>query len=100
MIGQQFGRYRVESLSGWGGMGSVWKARDEIDGTLVALKLIGAEHGESEKFRRRFLHESRAAALLAHPSLARVLDSGEADGVLYMAFPLLDGEPLAEGRAQ
>jgi serine/threonine-protein kinase len=96
MIGQRYGRYRVESSIGRGGMGSVWKARDEIDGTLVALKLIGAEHAASEKFRRRFLHESRAASLLDHPSLARVLDSGDADGTLYIAFALLEGEPLAQ----
>jgi len=96
MIGQRYGRYRIESAIGRGGMGSVWKARDEIDGTFVALKLIGAEYATSERFRRRFLHESRAASLLDHPSLARVLDSGDAGGTLYIAFALLDGEPLAE----
>jgi serine/threonine protein kinase len=61
--------YRVERLIGRGGMGSVYLARDTRLGRQVALKLLVSERAADDRFRERFLRESRLAASLDHPSI-------------------------------
>src|ERR1700733_8023060 len=96
LIGKQFGPYRVLSLLGYGGMGSVWLA-ERIDGLFarqVALKLvhaglIGAEISE------RFTREREILASLNHPNIARLLDAGlSPDGQPYLALDYVAGAPL------
>ncbi|MGH3078862.1 MAG: protein kinase domain-containing protein, partial [Gaiellaceae bacterium] len=59
--------YEVEALIGRGGMGAVYRAREEGLGRKVALKVIAPELSQDERFRERFLRESRIAASLDHP---------------------------------
>ena len=66
------------------------------DGRRVALKLLSPELAHDERFRRRFLRESRLAATLDHPNVVRTLASGEDDGVLYLAMAYVDGVDLRE----
>jgi eukaryotic-like serine/threonine-protein kinase len=72
------------------------------DGRIVAIKAIPLA-GLSPEMRQRFMREAETCRALEHPSLIRVYDTGEADGMLFQAMELLEGadfaKVLAEGRA-
>ena len=85
--------YRILGLLGRGGMGVVYRARDERTGREVALKVIAAgkmRGGHGERFRRA----ARAAASLDHPNIAKVLEIGDHQGHPFLAMPLYEGETL------
>jgi ABC-type branched-subunit amino acid transport system substrate-binding protein/DNA-binding beta-propeller fold protein YncE len=92
--GSTFGGYRVESLVGRGGMGVVYRATDVSLGRPVALKLIAPELAEDERFRSRFLKESRLAAALDHPHVVPIYEAGEHEGQLYVAIRYVEGIDL------
>ena len=92
-IGTSVAGFRLESLVGEGAMGTVFLAADD-GGRRVALKILPAELARDDRFRRRFLRESQLAAALDHPRIVPVLDSGEADGVLYLAMAHVEGSDL------
>ncbi|TVL93375.1 serine/threonine-protein kinase [Streptomyces sp. SAJ15] len=94
-------RYRLLDLIGRGGMGEVWRARDESLGRRVAvkcLKPIGPQHDPSfiRVLRERFRREAQVAAALQHRGVTVVHDFGEDDGVLYLVMELLDGRNLSQ----
>jgi TolB-like protein len=93
-IGTVLGRYRIMSVLGKGGMGSVWRAEDQVLPRLVALKLIAENQLDAPGARDRFLREGRNAAKLDHPGLVTVYDAGEIDGHAYIAYKLIEGETL------
>lgn len=77
------GKYRLLSLLGQGGMGSVWHARNLALDTDVALKLILPSDDDDyveDEANERLLREARAAAAIDHPSVVRVLDSSATTG--------------------
>ena len=89
------GRYRLTHLIGEGAMGEVYGARD-LDGgvgSFVAVKLLRPERSRDAEAVERFLAEVQAMRAVAHPSIAQVLDSGEADGG-FVVMELLGGESL------
>ena len=88
--------YRVEGMLGRGGMGVVYRAYQERLDRWVALKVISPEIAQDAGFRERFQRESRLAAAIEHPNVLPVYDSGEADGVLYIAMRLIEGVDLGE----
>ncbi|MFJ8199376.1 tetratricopeptide repeat protein [Streptomyces sp. NPDC096152] len=95
------GRYRLLDRIGRGGMGEVWRARDESLGRKVAvkcLKPLGPHHDPSftRVLRERFRREARVAAALQHRGVTVVHDFGESDGVLYLVMELLDGLNLSQ----
>ncbi|MFD9461393.1 tetratricopeptide repeat protein [Streptomyces sp. NPDC060027] len=95
------GRYRLLDLIGRGGMGEVWRARDESLGRQVAvkcLKPLGPHHDQSftRVLRERFRREARVAAALQHRGVTVVHDFGESDGVLYLVMELLEGSNLGQ----
>jgi DNA-binding beta-propeller fold protein YncE len=92
--GTIFAGYRVDSLVGRGGMGVVYRATDLSLQRPVALKLIAPELAEDERFRVRFLRESRLAASLDHPSVVPIHEAGEHDGQLYLAMRYVEGSDL------
>jgi DNA-binding beta-propeller fold protein YncE len=92
--GTIFAGYRVDSLVGRGGMGVVYRATDQSLERPVALKLIAPELAEDERFRVRFLRESRLAASLDHPSVVPIHEAGERDGQLYLAMRYVEGSDL------
>ena len=67
--GEDLGAYRIEKLIGRGGMGEVYRAVDTRLGRPVALKLLAPELADDDRFRERFLRESRLAASLDHPNV-------------------------------
>jgi eukaryotic-like serine/threonine-protein kinase len=95
------GRYRLLDLIGRGGMGEVWRARDESLGRHVAvkcLKPLGPSHDQSftRVLRERFRREARVAAALQHRGVTVVHDFGESDGVLFLVMELLEGRNLSQ----
>ncbi|OIJ98417.1 serine/threonine-protein kinase [Streptomyces colonosanans] len=94
------GRYRLLDLIGRGGMGEVWRARDESLGRKVAvkcLKPLGPHHDQSftAVLRERFRREARVAAALQHRGVTVVHDFGEYNGGLYLVMELLEGRDLS-----
>ncbi|MER5644827.1 protein kinase [Streptosporangium sp. NPDC002524] len=89
------GRYRPLGRIASGGMGEVWRARDELLGREVAVKLLRPHVAEDPAFRLRFRSEARIAAGLSDPGIAQVYDYGEGGGVAYLVMELVPGQSLA-----
>ena len=90
------GKYLLVAVLGVGGMGTVWRAKNESLGVDVALKLI-LRSSADERALERFAQEARAAARIAHPSVVRVFDYGTTPrGDPYIAMDLLDGGSLGD----
>jgi serine/threonine-protein kinase len=87
------GRYAVDRLLGEGGMARVYHAVDERHGRAVAVKVLKPDLGAALG-HERFLREIRLAASLQHPHILGLLDSGEADGLLYYVMPYVEGDSL------
>ena len=92
--GTIFAGYRVEALVARGGMGVVYRASDLSLQRPVALKLIAPELAEDERFRGRFLKESRLAASLDHANVIPIYEAGEREGQLYLAMRYVEGSDL------
>jgi tRNA A-37 threonylcarbamoyl transferase component Bud32 len=88
--------FRLEWVIGEGALGVVYLAEDTAVGRRVALKLLSPELARDERFRRRFLRESRIAGGLDHPNAVSVVESGEHDGLLYLAMDYVEGSDLRE----
>jgi hypothetical protein len=90
-------RFLLEERAGTGGMGVVWRARDEATSETVALKLLLAPEVSAERFAR----EAEVLATLAHPNVVRHVAHGIADeGRLYLAMEWLEGEHLGQSIAR
>ncbi|HUP32532.1 MAG TPA: serine/threonine-protein kinase [Gaiellaceae bacterium] len=98
--GTRVSGYRIETLIGRGGMGAVYRASEEGLGRNVALKVIAPELAQDERFRERFLRESRIAASLDHPHVIPIYGAGEEQGLLYLAMRYVEGTDLAKLVAQ
>jgi hypothetical protein len=93
MIGQLLGHYRVVSKVGEGGMGVVYRARDEVLNRDVALKVL-ADHVIERAGRDHLLHEARAGSALNHPNICTVYEVIDFQGTLYIAMELVEGKSL------
>ena len=86
-------RYAIERELGQGGMATVYLAHDIKHDRDVAIKVLHPDLGAALG-AERFLTEIRTTARLQHPHILPLLDSGEADGLLYYVMPLVTGETL------
>jgi len=93
-------RYRLASLIGRGGNGTVWRAQDTLLGRAVAVKRIQIppqlNEAEAARVRRKVLHEARACARLTHPGAVTVFDVVEDGGRPCIVMELVDPPSLAE----
>ncbi|HET9326017.1 MAG TPA: protein kinase [Candidatus Eisenbacteria bacterium] len=92
---ERIAHYRVTRKLGEGGMGVVYAAEDERLGRNVAIKMIRAGVADPTA-RERLWREARSAAAVNHPNVCQLYEVGDANGELYLAMELLEGESLAE----
>lgn len=96
LTGSVFGRFRILSVLGKGGMGVVYLAEDAALAREVALKVLALDLAEDPEHRQRLLREARASAALSHPNIAAIHEMGEVDGRLYIAMERIVGESLRQ----
>ena len=89
------GRFQLTSRIAIGGMGEVWRAKDQILGRTVAIKVLKEEYTGDPGFLQRFRAEARHTALLNHVGIANVFDYGEEEGSAYLVMELVPGQPLS-----
>jgi eukaryotic-like serine/threonine-protein kinase len=95
--GDVLAHYRIVSLIGSGGMGTLYRARDERLNRDVALKFLPSGLSAEGEARERLLTEARAVAALNHPNVCAIYEIAEtADGRMFFAMPLYDGMTLKE----
>src|SRR5438270_6297335 len=94
--GTKLDRYEIGSQLGAGGMGEVYRARDEKLNRDVAIKVLPASLSQDEDRLRRFEQEAQAAGALIHPNILAVYDVGTHDGSPYIVSELLEGGELRD----
>ena len=94
--GTRLGRYEIRSRIGAGGMGEVYRARDEKLNRDVAIKVLPDTLSQNADRLRRFEQEAQAAGALNHPNILAVYDVGTHNGAPYVVSELLEGESLKD----
>ena len=92
----KLGGYEIRSKIGEGGMGEVYRARDEKLNRDVAVKVLPAALSENSDRLHRFEQEAQAAGALNHPNILAVYDVGTHERVPYVVSELLEGGTLRE----
>lgn len=90
------GRYQLIGLVGGGGMAQVYKARDNVLGRTVAVKLLREQYVNDSQFVARFRREAQAAANLAHPNIVNVYDVGQDGDLHYIVMEYIAGDNLKD----
>lgn len=90
------GRYEIQEIVGVGGMSVVYKAYDNVDDRIVAVKILKDEFLTNDEFVRRFKNESKAIALLSHPNIVKVYDVSFGEKLQYIVMEYVDGITLKE----
>ncbi|HLW15892.1 MAG TPA: Stk1 family PASTA domain-containing Ser/Thr kinase [Actinomycetota bacterium] len=88
-------RYEITGLIASGGMGAVYRARDQVLDRTVAVKVL-KNGGDDPEFVAKFKSEATNAARLSHPNIVQVFDFGYENGQPYMAMEFVDGQNLRE----
>ncbi|MEU5863968.1 protein kinase [Nonomuraea sp. NPDC047529] len=95
LIGQEVAGYYIEDIVGKGGMAVVYLALDPRLSRRVALKILNPVLSVDDRFRQRFILESRTVASIEHPNIIPIYEANaDADGVLYIAMRYVDGLDL------
>src|SRR5262245_10140235 len=91
----RLGPYEILSVTGAGGMGEVYRARDTRLHRIVAIKVLREPLLNDPDLRRRLEREARAVSSLSHPHICTLYDVGHHDGIDYLVMEHLEGETLA-----
>ncbi len=89
------GAFTIEGEIGRGGMGVVYRARDNRLKRRVAIKVLPPELAFQQEIRERFTREAQTAARLSHPHIVPIHTVGEGEGLVYFVMGLVEGEPLS-----
>ncbi|HJP97781.1 MAG TPA: serine/threonine-protein kinase, partial [Rhodanobacteraceae bacterium] len=92
---RRFGDYELLEYLGEGGMGVVYRARQNSLDREVAIKLLSAGPWASREFIARFEREAQNAALMQHPNIVTVYEVGSSEGLYFFSMRLVRGESLA-----
>ena len=92
--GDQVGPYKILSLLGRGGMGTVYKGVDPRLNRTVAIKVLPAEKVTDSERKRRFIQEARAASALNHPNIITIHDIGSDSGIDFIVMEYVAGKTL------
>src|SRR5262247_1516700 len=95
-IGTQLGTFELTALLGKGGMGEVYRARDNKLKRDVAIKILPAEFSRDADRVNRFQREAEVLAALNHSNIAAIYDLQEAQGSQYLVLECVEGETIAE----
>lgn len=90
------GRYEIREILGEGGMARVYKAFDNQENRMVAIKILKDEFLSNDEFLRRFKNESKAIAMLSHPNIVNVYDVSFGDLIQYIVMEYIEGITLKE----
>ena len=90
------GRYEIQEIIGVGGMAVVYKAFDNLENRIVAVKILKEEFTSNDEFLRRFKNESKAIAMLSHPNIVKVHDVSFGDLIQYIVMEYIEGITLKE----
>ena len=96
MVGQVLGHCRIVARIGEGGMGTVYRAHDEVLHRDVAVKVVKKDPGLDPTASQDLLQEARASSALAHPNICTIHEVGEKDGELYIVMEFVEGQTLHE----
>jgi serine/threonine protein kinase len=94
MQGQRLGNYEILDKVGEGGMGEVWRGRDERLNRTVAVKILPPDLADDPLRRVRFEQEAKALGALSHPNIVAVYDVGQDRGRAFIVSELVEGESL------
>jgi len=94
--GARLGPYEILSPLGAGGMGEVYRARDEKLDREVAVKVLPSRLADDPEALARFEREAKAVATLSHPGILAIHDFGREGGTAYAVMELLEGESLRQ----
>jgi serine/threonine-protein kinase len=92
--GVRVGPYEIVAPIGAGGMGEVYRARDDRLGRDVALKVLGTDLAASGEHLKRFEQEARAASALNHPNIITIYEIGRSGPLSFIAMELIDGRDV------
>ncbi len=87
-------RYELLEPIGRGGMATIYRARDQRMGRLVAVKILREMYSSDPKFVLRFQREARAVSALAHPNIVQVFDYGKSEDQYFIVMELVEGIDL------
>lgn len=90
------GRYAVIDSAGVGGMAEVYRARDELLGREVAVKVLNERFAQDKAFVERFRREAQAVANLNHPNIVSLFDFGSNDSTYFIVMEYIDGRSLED----
>lgn len=90
------GRYEIVEKIGSGGMAIVYKAKDNLLGRIVAIKVLREQFDSDEGFVKRFRREAQSAASLSHPNIVSIYDVGKDGSEDYIVMEYVHGKTLKE----
>jgi len=96
MIGKTLGNFTLEAQIGKGGMGEVYKAKDQKLGRDVAIKVLPEKFAKDADRVARFQREAKLLASLNHPNIAAIHGLEESDGTHFLVLELIEGDTLAD----
>lgn len=96
MLGRALKHFTIEETLGEGGMGVVYRARDTKLQRWVALKVLSSGVATDTERRKRLFQEAQAAARISHPAIAQVYDIDEAEGIIFIAMELVEGQTVRQ----
>ncbi len=98
--GSRFGAFEIQARLGSGGMGEVWRARDDRLGRDVALKLVGEAFAADPERMARLEREAKLLAACHHPNIAVLYGQEESGGRRALVLEIVEGPTLAERLGQ